>query len=290
MGLKSNLSPTHFPRRWPSLWPHTNLSPWPCRRSLPSSSVIRGVRVPSACKTSIYLDSSSNDLHTNCKSLNFVDHSSNFLFQYFLSLFIYIYSIYLIYIYILNIYSICVYMYLHNISTLFLESRQLILFAPFPRPKTAAPRSPLPRPPPVRPLRKRVKPASPGSAKTTRWMWSKVFSRSDNSAKFHNFFACKTLIHYWIIFQILFNYWQLESYSAYWIFHIFEYLLYGSWLFLFSPPFNHFQISGGPAPERPTPFRRWLRWSNGNRLESKLEPGNSQGKSSSKPSFFRFLC
>ena len=32
-------------------------------------------------------------------------------------------------------------------------------------------------------------------------------------------------------------------------------------MFLFSPPFNHFQISGGPAPERPTPFRRWLRWS-----------------------------
>ena len=66
-----------------------------------------------------------------------------------------------------------------------------------------------------------------------------------------------------IIFQILFNYWQLESFSAYWIFHIFhifQYLLYGSWLFLFSPPFNHFQISGGPAPERPTPFRRWLRW------------------------------
>ena len=204
MGLNSNLSPTHFPRRWSSLWPHTNLSPWPCRRSLPSSSVIRGVRVPSACKTSIYLDSSSNDLHANCRSLDLVDHSLNFQFQYFLSLFtyicIYVYMYIYIYVYIQYV-CIYIYMYLHNISTLFLESRQLILFAPFPRPKTAAPRSPLPRPPPVRPLRKRVKPASPGSAKTTRWMWSGVTTRQS----FTTFFACKN-------FDTL-----LESYSKFYL-------------------------------------------------------------------------
>ena len=105
-----------------------------------------------------------------------------------------------IYVYIQYV-CIYIYMYLHNISTLFLESRQLILFAPFPRPKTAAPRSPLPRPPPVRPLRKRVKPASPGSAKTTRWMWSGVKTRQS----FTTFFACKN-------FDTL-----LESYSKFYL-------------------------------------------------------------------------